>query len=291
MPTTLPSVQTLLIASWAHLRRFIVPIAAGAVLFGLLAGTASFLLERQIALAQREEWLSLGQDQNEFENLMRRIETGDEEAFSKFLRNQQLFLDRLDQMSEGEQHMLAAEQTWRTFRAVLPILGWLLIMQLIVAIVSGSYFILQAVEKQATIGALVQRLQTTLGPLAGLSVWLFARSFVWVPLVGPFLALYFGPRLLLAPVILLREKTGISRSAQLSVDRTANLWIPILGRVLAMAVLVILAVAVLAGIPGAINVIPVPLMTVLSFVIMQLGVAFGAIYTVTLATAMMPKKK
>jgi hypothetical protein len=74
--------------------------------------------------------------------------------------------------------------------------------------------------------------------MLGLNLWLFVRSFVWIPILGIIVAIIIGPRLSLAPVILVTEKKGVFESASLSYQRTRGWWDKIVGNTIVVCLVV-----------------------------------------------------
>lgn len=60
--------------------------------------------------------------------------------------------------------------------------------------------------------------------MAVLLFWSFVRSLVWIPFVGPLIALWMVPRLALAPGILAAGKFGILKSVHETLRRTKGNW-------------------------------------------------------------------
>lgn len=153
-----------------------------------------------------------------------------------------------------------------------------LVVSLIVGLVLLSYLIntwAQAVfllfanrKAQGPLGDTWQQALKYVFPLIGLGIWVFLRSFVWVPilLIIPFialpplllilplvavgLALYFFPRLNLAFVYLVREEMGIRQSARAALDRSQGYWLKIVGNTIVWAIVAIVLVMVLQMLIG-----------------------------------------
>ncbi len=142
------------------------------------------------------------------------------------------------------------------FRAMLPSLGLMFLITLLIGLIAKSFFLVIAVRRmkdpmkaaQATAGSLV--------PLIGLWLWLFLRSFLWIPFLGVIIAIIVGPRFVLSPLYLLEEHRGVLDSATKSYHHTRGRWGKIVGNCLAVGIVTgiaaILVTKILMGILGSV---------------------------------------
>ena len=93
-----------------------------------------------------------------------------------------------------------------------------------------------------------------------------------------------GPRLLLAPVIYLRQKTGIMESVRLSYAKSRGYWWKIVGNALLAGLCIVVLLMVAWIIFGIVFSFYLPLSTFAFYVLPQLAIAFGTVFYVKLAT-------
>ena len=83
-----------------------------------------------------------------------------------------------------------------------------------------------------------------------LMFWFFVRSFLWIPFLGPPIALLMIPRLILAPAILANGTMGVLASTSESLRRTKHRWFQVLfsllGLVLSSAAFLFLAMMIVS---------------------------------------------
>ncbi len=112
---------------------------------------------------------------------------------------------------------------------------WILISfasMLIVYFVASVFFLHRAAHPLLSDSDLLLMLPLLILKMLGLLLWYFIRSLLWFPLIGPLLALFMTPRLLLAPAILARKKSGIFLSVRESMKATKGRWFFVAGSLL-----------------------------------------------------------
>jgi MFS family permease len=157
----------------------------------------------------------------------------------------------------------------------------LMILSIIVSIFGGFYLMIVIAEGYSDPAAGLRRLPSLLLPIAGTTFWMFIVSYIWVPLlpavglllwdgvqygqptptaIGVAVLLFFVsavvalvrmPRLFFAPIILVREKTGITESVRLSEQRTRGYWSKIVLNNLAFAIIGFIVMMLLFAILGS----------------------------------------
>jgi hypothetical protein len=102
------------------------------------------------------------------------------------------------------------------FRLIL----WPMLLIWLITSVAILLFLLLALTEETNATVLVNRSLPRVIPFLGLSLWVIIRSFVWIPIVGPIIALFRLPRFVLAPVIMLAEEKGLLESVSESYRRS-----------------------------------------------------------------------
>jgi hypothetical protein len=97
---------------------------------------------------------------------------------------------------------------------------WPMLFIWLITSVAILLFLLLALNEETNATVLVNRSLPRVIPFLGLSLWVIIRSFVWIPIVGPIIALFRLPRFVLAPVIMLAEEKGLLESASESYRRS-----------------------------------------------------------------------
>lgn len=238
----------LLSEAWSFCTTYWKPILTAA----LVLGAVSALVNGTIAVKTADDvggmMQQMGMNPERMQDLSVRMQRGDESAVAE--------MEALLEANFGEnadQDTVARALGMNMIRAVGPSLG-------LIGLVGGILFIL-AVAFYLTLALWpVQNAQVTAAaaaksffPLLGLIIWIFIRTFAWIPFVGFITAIILGPRFALAPVILLQEKKGIMDSASSSYSRTTGYWGKIFGNTFVAGLCLIplmIVVAMVAGLVG-----------------------------------------
>jgi hypothetical protein len=94
----------------------------------------------------------------------------------------------------------------------------------LIGIVCTVFFLLLATSGMSSAYDVAQRLPWMVVRMFVLALWLSVRSFIWVPVVGPLIAIYVLPRLSLAPVLLASGECGIMECQRESFARSKGHW-------------------------------------------------------------------
>ncbi|MEK7218560.1 MAG: hypothetical protein AAB728_03800 [Patescibacteria group bacterium] len=188
---------------------------------------------------------------------------------------------------------------WRTFLGGVLLFGvlWALITHIsqnvgfrvagtlntIVWLCTYYFFFIQTAFEEESIRALLQKSIRYLLPSICLWAWIFVRSFAWLPI----LPVYFLPFFLAAPVIMVREGTGVLRSAQLSTERSKGHWLGI------MSSMALLLVASLVGIILVFSILSLFQLEVLLLLFLQpfiitVVIAIQAVFQTKLSLSLSP---
>src|SRR3990167_7365833 len=124
------------------------------------------------------------------------------------------------------------------------LLLWL--VSIVIFILSSTYYLLVALKQAKDFGALFKQSFQLFLPMLGLHVWVFLRTFAWVPFIGLITLIILGPRFVLSPVLLVQEGKGVFDSAKISYKKTSGYWGKIFGNMFVAGLLVALAIMVLS---------------------------------------------
>jgi hypothetical protein len=268
--------------SWATFKKTLKPIVIGAVVFGLIMGVAQMSLQSTAERQINDSLGAFGLNAQRMQELQRRIALGDEQAVQEFTQAMQGVQEKKDQLGDDA----FAGMMMDTAFSVLAGMTWFVPLMLILSIFSFLFFLLLAVTGQQDPVVLGKQTATHFLPFLGLSLWVFVRTFIWIPFIGIIIAIIVGPRLALAPVIMLTEKKGVFESASLSYQRSQGYWGKIFGNTFVAG----LAVAIVLMMLGIILSMGGPTIgTLLKAVLSMMGVAFNVIFIAKLSQTVMSR--
>lgn len=238
----------LLSEAWSFCNTYWKPVLTAAVILGAV----STLVNGTIAVKTADEvggmMQRMGMDPERMQELTLRMQQGDESAVAE--------MEALVQANFGEnadEDTVARALGVNMIKAVGPSLGLIGLVGGILSVLSVAFYltlVLWPVQNaQVTAGAAMK----SFFPLLGLMIWIFIRTFAWIPFVGVVTAIILGPRFALAPVIMLQEKKGIMDSASSSYARTMGYWGKIFGNTFVAGLCLIplmVVVAMVAGLVG-----------------------------------------
>lgn len=232
------SLGTLLGDSWSTFRRALVPILIGALIFGLVVGIGQSLAGRRVLQQTGSALENLGANTPDMQALQRRIEAGDQAAMEEFAAKlQNLGQTNPDAIAKGVLSM---------YSGILPVLGASMIIMWIVSLIASAYFLILSLDEKLAFSVALLKTPKLVIPLFLLSLWIFIRTFLWIPFIGIITGIILGPRFVLAPVLLVKERRGVLESASASYARTAGYWGKTFGNVIVAAICAFV-VLVIAG--------------------------------------------
>ncbi len=159
-------------------------------------------------------------------------------------------------------------------RRVSPLVAAQMAFNLIVLFVAAVFFFLLFTGGSQSAYEAARRLPRMTLRMCALAVWLVVRSLLWIPLVGPFIALYMLPRLSLAPVFFAGGEAGVFQSIHLSLKRTSGRW---LMTVIRLILIVVTALLILW--PMLVLVVGVALLSVkVGYILLLLAFIFWIAY-------------
>ncbi len=152
----------------------------------------------------------------------------------------------------------------------------IIILLALTSYVSYAYALIVGVEQIKQPGDVVQRAVTLFLPILGVILWTIIRTYIWIPLAGIImlmflnpmqyaglislltfamvvLAVIFGPRFLLAPIVLLQEKLGPKAAVDRSAVVTQGYWGKVLGNIVVVSIVMAILAAIVGSIVGAIG--------------------------------------
>lgn len=272
----------LLSEAWSFCNTYWKPVLTAAVILGavstLVNGTIAVKTADDVGGMMQE----MGMNPERMEELSLRMQQGDESAIAE--------MEALVQANFGEnadQDAVARAMGINMLKTVGPSLGLIGLVGAILSVLSVAFYLTLALwpiqNAQVTATAAVK----SFFPLLGLMIWIFIRTFAWIPFVGIVTAIILGPRFALAPVIMLQEKKGIMDSASSSYARTMGYWGKIFGNTFVAGLCLIplmIVVAMVAGLVGFI--LPLGGLWVKESG-KYLAVAFSVVFSVRLALTIM----
>lgn len=117
-----------------------------------------------------------------------------------------------------------------------PVILLQLLFDITTMFVAAVFFLILFSQGSKSAYEAAQRLPKIIFPMCAQLFWILVRSFLWIPIVGPIIAMYMLPRLCLAPVILASGEAGIVQSARLSMKRTSRHWFSLVLRLVLIAI-------------------------------------------------------
>lgn len=236
------SLGALLGDSWSTFRRAIVPILIGALLFGLIVGIGQGFAGKRVLEQTGSALENLGVDTTDMQDLQRRIEAGDQAAMEEFA-------NKLQNLGQTNPDALA-KGMWGMYSGILPVLGASMIILWIVSLIASAYFLLLALDEKLAFSVVLMRTPKLVIPLFLLSLWIFIRTFMWIPFVGIITGIILGPRFVLSPVLLVKEGKGVLESASASYSQTSGYWGKIFGNVIVAAICAFVALVIVGFVVG-----------------------------------------
>ena len=172
-----------------------------------------------------------------------------------------------------------------------PFLLAMICIGIVVSCVSFLFFLLLALQEGRGAYEVAQGLPGKIFPMTGLFLWLVVRSFVWIPFVGPVIALLLLPRFWLSPVLLLSGREGVFGSVRSSFTRTKGYWSLLMGRFLGLIAFLLFALWLSLGVVDLVASFLPKLGLLALFLILELAVAFAATFQVQSAMAITRDRK
>lgn len=259
--------------SWHTLLALLKPFAVGAVI------VSAILLLSQFQLQHKTMSVMGGNNPERMMELSERVARGDESAMMEML--QDMGMNNIEEgITEEEAGMM---MTKHLLKNMAPVMGSFAILLIIVTMLAKAYYLVVATDETLDIGVAVKRTFGFIFPLIGLSIWMFLRSFAWIPIIGIVTAIVIGPRLAFAPLIYLREGGGVIGATRASYARTAGHWGRIVGYMLLLAFSLFLAMIFIGLVGKTLMILPMVSVVVVA-VAYQFLLCFGSVFYVQFGT-------
>lgn len=233
--------------SQSHLRT----IMFAALVFGTVSALLMGSVQHKAGTGFGTMMQDMGIDVEKMEDLSVRMQAGDESAAAEM---EALVEARFGDMTDDEQGSMMVGMVRKTLGYAAPYIGLSVLVGLILAVASGAFFLVMALGAQKEAPVIFGKVPGLFFPLLGVWIWSFLRSFAWIPFLGIIPAIILGPRFVLAPVILVKEKKGVMDSVRESYVGTTGYWGKIVGNMIVAGLCAWLAgvvVAIIAGILGS----------------------------------------
>lgn len=252
-------------------------VAILAVIFAVL-----ITLAQMMALSTAEKYTTSifgGISEERMENIAERMEGGDEQALADFMAE----LGITGDLDSPESEAAVEAMVKQSFKAMLPSFGLYAILSLIITVIAHASYLTFAIQKLKDPWVILQKGLKNSPSLFGVWVWAFLRSFAWIPIIGIIPAIIFGPRMALAPVLLLEKNKGVTDSVSVSMNATQGYWGKIFGNAFLLGVAMFLTAIVASIIIGIVLMAVAPLKVLAGHFVGQVIAAFCAIFFVHLS--------
>lgn len=117
---------------------------------------------------------------------------------------------------------------FRYLKRSMPFVLGRIAFDIVVMFIASIFFLLLFTSGGQSAYESARKLPGAILPMISVIFWILLRSLIWIPIVGPAIALYMLPRLSLAPVFLASGEAGIRESVHLSMKRTSGHWVSML---------------------------------------------------------------
>lgn len=164
-------------------------------------------------------------------------------------------------------------------------------VSMVILFVSTVFFMLMALQDGKGAYDVARQLGRKILKSFLLLGWVMLRSFVWVPLLGIVLGALLLPRYALAPVLLFGGKHGVLESVSISYAKTKGYWLEIVSAWLIVSVVIILGMWVGLGLVDILSVFVPKAGFLVWLLVLELAVAFGAVFWVRMARAILLKPR
>ncbi len=266
------------------------PVLIGALSFALLGAVVSAYIERRVERVEERLAQSAGISWQQLEGrLSTRLSAMTETDMMRIAEQARLF--RVGTVVVGTGALAGSQSSQDLLMAgymvgIAPFVLLSLLIQAVILFVAATFFLLLALSGLQSAYEVSQRLPGMVFPMIGLWLWMILRSFLWVPFLGPFIALYFFPRLALAPVILASGERGALGSVQESMCRTKGRWLAVFLGLLGAAVTVALLLSMAFLIVSALALFSAKLSFFLWLMSIMFAVAWSMYFLAILTVAL-----
>lgn len=260
-----------------YTQKKIIPLGIGAIVIGLLLFALQFSLARNVGMRTTGMFQQMGMNVEKMEEVAEKMQAGDEQAAEEMARQVEEAMGKLDKDKAGAMMM-------GVFGRALPGIGLSMVVGLLLSVFASTYYAAVALYPTLTVDGAFKKSLGLVFPMVGLWIWVFLRSFMWIPIAGVILGIILGPRFALAPVLLIRDGKGVFDSAKESYAKTAGYWGKIFGNALLVGICAFIAVAVLSMV---LSVLGKGGVAIFLPVLHQLALAFMTVFMTKLAVSIL----
>jgi len=157
-------------------------ILFGILLFSAVISSANNYLIQKTDYVVRRDILSAGIPEERFNELNKRMEEGDSEAFEELQTEMMKVSDALENMREEEKYEFFAKQSKQIAIGLFPFVLFTGIIIIFIQIFSAAFFLIIASSNNNILQALKSALGNII-PFAALAILIFIRSLIWIPLI------------------------------------------------------------------------------------------------------------
>lgn len=222
---------------------------------------------------------NLGMNTERLEELSKRMEQGDEAALNEMMKEFEAGAKKMENLPKGDAQAIAAGFYASMFSVAFL---WSLVAGALFLLGMTFYYV--AALKEKDLPSTLTDAVRVLPAMIGLQIWVFLRSFAWVPFIGIVFAIVLGPRFVLSQVILLQEKMSVLQSASESYQRTGGYWGKIVGNEIVAAILGGIGFLTLIFVMGFLG---SAVSLWISGIVTQLFIVWMVVFTTKLALAIM----
>jgi len=278
------SLGTLLTDSWSFFQKHLAVFIAGAVIFGLIGGYLAHTMQKTGKEISTSMMNSMGVNGMPSQEKMQKMA----ELTMKAMQGNDAAKVELEAMgnqmeamaNQIEEHMDdGTGPTPAMTGKFAGIMGKGFLLSMLISILAATYFLSIAVFGLADIGSVINKTVSNVLPILGLWIWIFIRTFAWIPVIGIVTSIILGPRFIAAPLHLLEGKKSIFDSASMSYSETKGKWGKIFGNMLVAGIVVWIAIAIIGVVLTSFGTTGGILLAML----VQLGTAFLMVFGIQLA--------
>jgi len=259
----LPLLGALLQNTWTLYKKHWQSIAVVGAILGLAVGLLASVVAANTAYQVQT---GMGFDPQTIQNLQERVNNGDQQA---------------------QQELKDIAKSFNPAQLATAIAIGLRTMAIMWLITLLAYSVYQAFLVVLAVSGMDEEARKRgpgyILPMIGLNLWLFVRTFIWIPGIGFIIAIILGPRFVASHAILVSEKKGIMASASESYRRTQSLWGKIFGNVFVAGLVAGIATWLVGGIVRIF--LPAGIDDIATAVVQTLSAAFTLLFMTLLGLA------
>jgi hypothetical protein len=211
----------LIVGSFELMKRKASAVTVAVISFAMLAAVSSAFVQRKIDAIETTLSAHFKLTRDELETkVQEQVNALSKLDMQEFIAAVQ---HRGGSPSIGSASALSSDRIGITYVARIgPFVAFMLLLDSVIAFVACVYFLILFSRGSLSAYEASVLLPKYVVSMAFLFLWMFFRSLAWIPLVGPFIALYILPRMSLAPVIHASGESGIRESISVSLLRTSH---------------------------------------------------------------------